>query len=191
MSKPTDKNIAELLKTDSHRAFELIYKTYYNKLCLYASLFFNDKDEVQEIVQKILVKLWDKRDELKNIESICTYLFRSVHNACLNRLRDKANISSISEIERELLELTTDSNEISFIDDKYEMLSQVIEQLPVQCKKVLKMNRIDGFTYKEIAEQLNISHRTVDAHITYAMKVLRNKLNPALIGLITIFLLKH
>ena len=74
-------------------------------------------------------------------------------------------------------------------------IEQAIEQLPAQCRTVLELNRMQGFTYKEIAEQLQISHRTVDSHLTHATRLLRQKLKgiaPATVfGLIFILIMKR
>jgi len=174
-----DIQIKNELQTNAHRAFELLYRGYFGPLCLHASRFFDDKDEAQEVVQRTLVHLWSRREELKTVESLRTYLFRSVHNTCLNTLRSSARKTNLSAIDHELLTLANDCDEPSFRDEQYELVTKAIAQLPPQCRKILELNRIEGFTYKEIAQQLNISHRTVDSHLTAAMKFLREKLNPA------------
>lgn len=176
MSK-ADYEIKKHLLSMPEKAFELVYKEYYKQLCLYALRFFDDEADAEECVQRTLIHLWGKKDELQKVSAFKTYLYRSVHNTCLNALRDnKMKKQLIDDTDFELLDITFDAADI--YHEQLEQVTRAIEELPPQCRKILELNRFQGMSYKEIAAQLNISHRTVDAHLASAMRILREKLLP-------------
>lgn len=184
-----DDQIKSLLLSNDEKAFELIYNYYYNSLCRFALRYLDNIEESEDVVQTTLIKLWNRIDDFSNVSAIKTYLFRSIQNACLNYLRDnKLRKQTISSIDIELLEIASDSTDF-FDDEKYDEVKKAIEMLPAQSKKILELNRFDGFSYKEIADQLNISHRTVDSHLTIAMRHLREHLKPIFITVIVLFIL--
>ena len=176
--KSIDSEILKYLQTDQRKGFELIYRHYYGALCLHAARFFDDKDDAEDVVQKTLVKLWGKCDDLRNVVAIKTYLFRCVHNACVNELRqDKIKKVSYSDVDKELLEIANDVDDFELIEEQYRLLNEAVNNLPPQSKKILEMKKMQGLSYNEIAEQLNISPRTVDNHLSQAMRSLRGLLN--------------
>lgn len=175
-----DESIKKHLQADARKGFELVYEHYYRPLCMFALRYFDDEAEAEDAVQRTLVKLWDKNEEFQQVSAIKTYLYQSVKNTCLNILRDDTfKKNTQSEVDIELLELACNVPEPE--NEHFDLVLEAIDQLPPQCKKVLELNRMQGFTYKEIAEQLNISHRTVDTHLTTAMRILREKLRPTLV----------
>ncbi|MBK8807133.1 MAG: RNA polymerase sigma-70 factor [Bacteroidales bacterium] len=188
MSK-VQQNISLLFEENAEKAFELLYKQYYKQLNLYAIKFLDDVHLAEDVVQNTLIKIWNRVDELKEIKSYKAYLFQAVHNACINAMRDKNyKNASLSEIDLELLEIANDVADVD--NEKIEQIKSVVASLPTQCKKIFELNRFEGYSYKEIAQKLNISHRTVDSHLNSAMKHLREKLNPVFIFIILIFLVK-
>ena len=102
-------------------------------------------------------------------------MFRCVHNASINHLK------TISKFKQHVSTEYLENVKLEFFDEivskeQCAKIESAIEELPNQCRKVIEMSRIEGMSYKEIAEKLNISHRTVDTHITKATKILRQKL---------------
>ena len=169
--------LIEQIKNGDKNAFETIFKTYYSHLCAYANKFVADIDDSEEIVQEIFFQLWQKRDEINILTSFKSYLFRSVHNSCLNYIKHK-NIQQ-KHIEHTLYEQKdnsiefTDSIETSELQNKIRM---TIDKLPTERKKIFLMIRFDNLKYAEVAEKLNISIKTVENQMGSALKFMRNEL---------------
>ena len=170
-----EKDIKQALKSNSSKAFELIYINYFADLCVYALRFLNDSDDAQDIVQQTLIQLWEKNEKLQNTEYLRTYIFHCVHNACLNKIRD-IKIKPMTDSEEYLHTLKMEFTDELISEEQCVEIEEAISQLPTQCRTVFELNRLQGLSYKEIATQLNISHRTVDSHLTNATKQLRKKL---------------
>jgi RNA polymerase sigma-70 factor (family 1) len=133
-------------------------------------------DIAREIVQDFFVRLYEKRNSINIDVSVKSYLYRSIYNCCINylnhrNLQDKhlKNIDLERNVEENL------ENEIYTVELQYKIY-EVIEELPAKCKRIFKMNRLEGMKNDEIATQLNLSKRTVETQISKALKILRKKL---------------
>lgn len=176
-----------ILKTDAQKAFGILYKEHYKPLCWYALRFVDNATDAEDIVQNTLSSLWAKREALETVLHIKPYLYTAIKNACLNFLRDKKEMYRISELDIELLELSNDIEADDIV--KYEKVCAFITQLPPQSRKIFQLHKLDGYSYKEIAEHLNISPKTVDSHLTTTMKKIKEHFNPiAMSVLISIFI---
>jgi RNA polymerase sigma-70 factor (ECF subfamily) len=161
------------LKEGNEKAFEEIFKNYYPHMVLFAMRFLHDKDLSESIVQEVFVRLWEKRKN-GDIQSLKNYLVVSVRNRCHNELKRQGVVrdyekKSVQEV----------ASWPVFKDKEYlERINQTIDSLPVQRKKIFKMSRLEGLKYKEIANQLGISPKTVEAQMGKALKYLREQLYP-------------
>lgn len=170
-----DLDIKQALQTNMRKAFELLYEHYFADLCVYALRFFDNADDAQDLVQQTLIKLWEQNEKLQTTEFIRTYVFRCVHNAGLNTVRSRKQKAQTTDAEY-LQDLCWEFTDELVSREQCHEIEEAIAQLPMQCRTVLDMNRLQGLSYKEIAEQLNISHRTVDSHLTHATRLLRQRL---------------
>lgn len=169
--------LIEQIKNGNKSAFESIFKTYYSHLCSYANKFVNDIDNSEEIVQEIFFQLWQKRNNLIIQTSFKSYLFRSVHNSCLNHI--KHNNIKQKHIENTIYE--QDNNSQDFIDniETNELQNKIritIDKLPNERKKIFLMIRFENLKYAEVAAKLNISIKTVENQMGSALKFMRNEL---------------
>jgi RNA polymerase sigma-70 factor, ECF subfamily len=180
-----DSDILEGLVKGDKNFFDLIFKSYYPGLCTFAKDYVRSIEASQEIIQDIFLYLWENHEKLQIKTSLKAYLYRSVHNRCMNYIRD--NISS-SHREIQIEELKKQSNllffeipdslfEESFSEQIELELEQTIESLPEQCKLIFRLNRFDSLSYPEIADRLNISLSTVKTQMSRAMNTLRQKMN--------------
>ena len=156
-------------KFDS-KQFELLYNKLYSSLQKYAFYYVNDLEEAKSIVNDLFVQLWFKTETPLNIKG---YLYRSVKNACLNSLgQHKKNLLLYMEQD----ELTELADLTSIMEDSYtdisqlEFLNRTISLLPQKRQLVFRMHRLEGFSYAEVAELLQISPRTVEDHLSKAMQ---------------------
>ncbi len=156
--------------------FETIYSQYYTGLCTYAHSFIPDADEAEEIVQGIILKMWEQKENLENIISLKSYLFRSVKNTCLNYIKHQ----KLEEKYREKAWVELKKIEADFIDPYHNTelehhISEAIKELPERCREVFEMSRFEGKKNKEISDYFNISIKAVEANITRALSILRKK----------------
>lgn len=159
------------------KSFTEIYLKYFESLCSYACRFSNDKDESYEIVQNVMMNLLEKENSLPNINSIEKYLFRSVYNSCINNLeKKKVQNKYINYKKIRLLEIELENFEETFYQNELKNIIQSeIKKFTPKEKIVFEMRYVDGLKYKDIAEKLNISTRTVESHLQKTIKILREK----------------
>jgi len=162
---------------DYERFFGEIYKKHYSELCHYAMRFLRDKADAEEIVQEIIFKLWEQRDLLDSVKSIKSYLYRSVHNRCLNFLKHEIQKEKyVDKAWVELKKIEMDSNEDYHSKELEDKIFAAVNELPDRCREVFNLSRYEGMKNKDISEQLGISVKAVEANITRALTTLRESL---------------
>jgi RNA polymerase sigma-70 factor (ECF subfamily) len=157
----------------NQRAFEELFRKYFPPLMAFARKILIDEDDAREVVQKVFINLWEKRQEIDLSTSLRSYLFTSVHNRSLNMIRDRKKFSSegIPDIGGEWdVGAQIESMELE------EKIRESIACLPDKCREIFELNRFDGLKYSEIAAKLGISVKTVENQISKALKILREKL---------------
>ena len=130
-------------------------------------------DDAREVVQKVFIKLFEKREKLEIKSSLKPYLFKSVYNTCLNEIRGKKSFLDVDEIDQ--LDLSEQSDKLVEAEEEKRIWA-AINDLPTKCRDIFIMNRFDGLKNQEIADKLDISKRTVEVQISNALKKLRDKL---------------
>ncbi len=168
--------------------FEELFKLHYSNLCAYANNFLKEIDAAEEVVQEVLYKLWVNREKLEINTSLQSYLFRAVRNSCLNVIKH-VNIREDYKIHNERsIELDQGTHEDEVIVSELELkIRETIDQLPLERRKIFIMSRYDGLKYREIADKLNISVKTVENQMGSALKFLRDQLKDYLPWLIIFF----
>lgn len=179
------------LQNGDHLAFGQLFDSSYEALCRYAYSILKDMNEAEDVVQKTFCKLWDQRETLNIQSSISSYLYRIVHNDCINTIQQTTrhqehNLNYISAMN------STSNSTLEHIEgsDLQRAIDNALAGLPPQCRRVFEMSRIEQLSYSEIAVQLNISTNTVENHIAKALKLLRIELKDFLSIYLIIELLK-
>lgn len=169
------------------QAFELLFKTFYAPLCRFAKTMLNDLDEAEEVVQNTFYILWKKRESIKITDSIKSYLYRAVRNECLNKLKHHKVRQMHAEDYKHVTEKSNEEHAQLLQAKELKLkIDAALEKLPEQCGKVFRLNRFEELKYKEIAEHLNISVKTVEIHMSKALKHMREHLKEYLSVLIII-----
>ena len=173
-----DEKILKRLSLGDDQLFKDIYKLYYNDLCRYVYIrFIRDKNEAEEIVQNLIVKLWEKRNNLPQIKSIKSYLFKTAFNASVNYLEHKAVENKYkNSVDYKLKQMEIIEPDNMNFDERVSKIMNKINELPEQTKRIIKLKYIEGLKYKEIANQLDISSKTVQTLIYRGLKQLRSSL---------------
>ncbi len=168
--------------------FEQLFREYFTPLCNFALGYVNDLDTAKEVVQEVFINLWNKKDSIKSDKSVKAYLYTSVRNRCLNYIRDHKKFRSyVLDIEIENEELLVENNSLTQAETQIK-IQQAIDKLPEKCKEVFRLSRFDELKYKEIAEKLGISIKTVEVQISKALKILREELKELIISMLLILL---
>lgn len=183
-NKLSDVQLTNLLKTGDHAAFTEIYNRYWKKMFVLAGQKLDDLDEAKEIVQQIFVRFWERRAELEIQGSLSAYLSVSVKYRIINALdmhyvrkNYMDNLSVTSEIDDSTQEWL-DFEEIK------ERLAILVSDLPEKCRLVFLMSREQGLSQKQIAKELDISEKTVEAHLGKAIKTLKTGLSSLFLTLL-------
>ena len=165
------------LRSGQESAYEQLFKEFYKPLTVFANSYVKDLETGKEIVQDLFVHLYEKRKTLVITTSVKSYLYQSVRNRCLNHIKHQQVQKSHHDQMKPELDFSDNLEDKIRETELEHMVSKVVDQLPPQCKKIFNMSRVSGLSNGEIAEQLEISKRTVETQISNALKILREKLN--------------
>lgn len=172
-----EHQVLTALREGSESAFEMLFKTYYKTLCNYAYSLLNDKDEAEEVVQATFIGVWDKRQSIEIQTSVKSYLYRMVRNACLNVIKHVKVKQAHAKHEMAGGEPMHEGVAQSVISLELEQkIYEAMKVLPEKCRLVFQLSRFEELKYSEIADQLNISVKTVENHMGKALKMMRVQL---------------
>lgn len=175
--KKNERELLVELSRGSDGAFRELFDTYYKDLVLFAGTYIRDLAACEDIVQQQFVNLWEKRGEAGVILSLKFFLLKSVQNACLSELRHLGHENKYAEWMAETPTIyARETEEYIFYSELQELLQEALEHLtPIQ-RKCFEMNRLQGVKQQQIAEELNVSLRTVELRTAEALKILRSYL---------------
>ena len=166
------------IKDGDIEAFETLFRSYYEPLCRYAYQFVENLETSEEIVQDLFYVLWKERNNLQIFTSVNGYLYRSVKNKSLQyveKLTVRDNFKKMYA-ENSIVETFTPLEELEY-KELEQKIENVLCRLPGRRQKIFRMNRMEGKKYNEIAQELNISVKTVEAEISKALRELRDNYN--------------
>lgn len=174
--KYNDKEIIQLIKNNDSNAFELLFQKYYSGLCKFAFQFLNDSDLCQDAVSEVFYIIWKKREELAINTNVKAYLFTSVKNRSLSILQKQKkhnyniNFEDLEEI------VSTEKPQANLeLNELEKIVNSIVMELPKKRQIIFRLKRFEGFKYKEIAEILSISVKTVQNQMVEAVKYINSK----------------
>lgn len=161
---------------DDH-AFEQMFKSHYKALHSYASVMLRDEDTAEEIVQSMFLKFWEKRSLLNVQTSIKAYLYKCVHNDSLNYLKHQTIKTKYQDYALYTMndhhEPASSRVELTELESR---LHEALKELPEQCRTIFQMSRFEELKYREIADRLGLSVKTIENQMGKALRILRLKL---------------
>jgi len=170
--------LIQQLKKGCKDAYGYLFKLYHKELCNYMTAITGNPKLAEDIAQQTFIKIWDKREKLfvaKN--KLKGYLFKVAYNLFIDTQRKKEKEFELLEKLKHEAYLDMADTDTSLFEERLKKVEKEIDNLPEQCKKVFIMSKREGLKYKEISEQLHISIKTVEVHMSKAMKRLRAQLS--------------
>lgn len=156
--------------------FSLLFRRYHAVLCNHAIRYVWDKEVAQDIVSDVFFNCWKNQDFAKINTSYRAYLFGAVRNGCYNYLNRELNRRAPLESVKNWEAAIQRPDQIVQFDELQHKIESIIAQLAPQCKRVFLLSRFEGKKYHEIANELNISSKTVEMHISKALQTIRTAL---------------
>ena len=172
----TDNELFDLVVQGDEAAFRTLFEKFYTPLTVFADKYLSDIDASVDVVQSLFISIYERRSELR-VAAVKPFLYQSVRNRCLNEIKHRKVQNSFAE--SEILTLDESSNTTEQLIEASELevrLMNELEKLAPQCKRIFQMSRFDGKSNSEIAEELNISKRTVETQISNALQMLKKNL---------------
>jgi len=173
----SEKEVLEKIQSGNESAYEMIFRTFYQPLCRYAYSFLEDKEEAEEVVQSAFITVWEKRKSIDIQTSLKSYLYRMVRNGCLNVIKHEkvkqqhvAHEMAVTEVSYESVSQKVYASELE------SKITEALKALPEQCRLVFQLSRFEELKYQEIADQLQISVKTVENHMGKALRIMREQL---------------
>lgn len=166
------------LAKGNKEAFKYVMDNYFKKLCAYALSLCHDKNQAEDIVQNVFLKLWRKKEGVTKVNRLSSFLYRSVYNEFIDQYRQTKEVMSLEKKHIEGLSSLLEEEKDEDLDKLIKIVNEEIEYLPEKCKKTFLLSKKEGLTNFEIADYLDISVKSVEAHITKAYRILREKIKP-------------
>jgi len=180
----TDDKLIDKLRKGDVDAFDEVYRRYAGKLFAFALKYLKSREDAEELVQSVFLKVWENQANLKKETSFKSYLFTIAYNEICNLFRKRKYQQNF--IENTILgkpEISTDMESQIEFRSVLEQVEQIVAQLPEKQKAVFLKSRQEGKSTKEIAEELGLSKGTVDNYISESLKFIRSSLNDKHIAL--------
>lgn len=173
----TDQSVFLAISSGDIASFEMLFKSHYSTLCRFAESYLKDPEEAEEVVQAAFIGFWEKRESISIDTSLKAYLYRSVRNACLNELkRQKVRKLHANQVALEGEPESEASDRIAMKKELEVKIQEAMLRLPEQCRLIFQMSRFEELKYKEIADQLGISVKTVENQMGKALRIMREQL---------------
>jgi RNA polymerase sigma-70 factor (family 1) len=160
-----------IARLDDQQAYRELYTSLYSYLFGFAKTIVQSRESAEEVVSDVFIKLWERRKELEKIENLKVYLYVATRNIAFNYLdKQKRNsTNSIDDVEAEFTSIDFDPEQLLITADMLALIQKAIDQLPPKCKVIFKLAKEDGLKYREVAEVLNISVKTVENQLAIAL----------------------
>jgi RNA polymerase sigma-70 factor (ECF subfamily) len=172
-----DKQTIRKIRLGDIQAFEALFRKYYKVLCRWAYQYMKDEDSAEEMVQDLFYHLWCDRASINIRTSVKSYLYMAISNNCRMLLKKKSRRAAIEkDLARGPRAVPEQPSEVLETSEIREVVNKTLEDLPERPATIFRMSRYEGMKYREIAEKLSISIKTVEANMGKALEMFRKNL---------------
>lgn len=164
--------VSQIVSSGDQRAFKRLFLDFYDHLFYFSNSFVKSREEAEEVVQDVFVSLWKRRATLEQIDNLSVYLYVAVRNLSINYLRRSGfhYDHDLNQLDVSYVQSPSTPEELMVATEIRQAVNKSIAELPPKCRLVYKLVKEDGLRYKEVAEILHISPRTVENQIGTALR---------------------
>ena len=178
LSRMDERELLDRLRRGDNAAYEAVFRQWYAPLVATIASLLRDTGPAEEVVQDVLLELWRRRETLTLEQSLRAYLFQATRNRALNYLRrQRVEARGEPTIAAAMPSPEPADSEVRE-GELNEAIQAAIAGLPDRCRQVFELSRVEGLKYSEIATELGISVKTVEAQMGKALRVMRERLAP-------------
>jgi len=182
--------VTKAIRNGDENAFRHLFNLYYDRLVAYIVTYTHDKMSSEDIVQQAFIDLWNAKDKLHECKSPKNYLYTIAYNRFIDSINKDKRRSKLLDIvyENALRDRIEEDNDT--LERRVVKMNQIIKSLPPKCRQTLEMNKIKGLKYKEIADIMGVSIKTVESQMSVAFKKIRKGFEKENLYLLLVNLLK-
>lgn len=164
---------------DDTQAYKQLFLLFYPSLVHFAVSIIKSKEVAEEIVSDVFIKIWQKRQHLEKVENLSFYLFTAVKNRCISQFSDFKNRTgvNINDISIEFKSIYHDPEQKMISAETIKQIQEAIQELPPRCRLIFRLVKEEGLKYKEVAELLQLSVKTVENQMSLAFKKIGSAVN--------------
>jgi RNA polymerase sigma-70 factor (ECF subfamily) len=171
---PGEQTTIDGLRDGNASVYGEVFTAHYENLCKYAFTILKDMDDAKDVVQALFMKMWEKREDLAVTHTLKSYLYKAVHNLCINKLEHRAVRTKFQQ--EDVSKDAAIQHPDVFPEELDQRIKTIIQNLPPQCRTIFMMSRYQEMKYAEIAAALGISTNTIENQVSKALRVLRDQL---------------
>jgi RNA polymerase sigma-70 factor (ECF subfamily) len=164
------------VQSDDREAYEILFHKYYATLCILSKRYTHDINSARDVVQLLFIHLWEKRKKIEIKSSLKAYLYQAIRYNSIRYIENSRKTIILLDEIPETYEDTVYRDHIVYAELQ-RLILDTIDSLPEQCQRVFKMSRFGQLKNEEIARQLSLSLKTVEAHISKALRILHEYLS--------------
>ena len=176
MSNEEDIGLFNRMKEGDLQSFEILFRKYYSFLCSLAHTYVHDHDSAEEVVQDLFYRIWEKRGRINISSGVKPYLVRAVYFNSVNFRSNRRRDVVLDDRSLDTGPEGSDAEDAVKLEELNHLIETSLEELPEKGRQIFSLSRFEGLKYREIAERLSVSVKTVEAYMGQALKIFRKNM---------------